>query len=257
VLAAGEHRLSVVFTPEDTLGYSASQATASLTVAKAAPAITWPRPDPITHGAALSATQLNATAAVPGSLMFKPAAGEILPPGVHELSVIFTPTDTLNYKTVSAVTSITVAEKLSTVITWAAPSQISYGTALSDLQLNATASIPGTFIYTPCAGNVLAPGRYTLSATFTPSDTETYATAQATVVLEVQGAPDSASSPTAETEPQFAWTFTATNFAPADSQPADVTDESTATRTNPRETRKYKGAVYEKGEDGQWHLQKD
>lgn len=256
VLAAGEHRLAVVFTPEDTLGYSASQATVSLTVAKATPAIRWPRPDPIPHGAALSAAQLNATATVPGSFTFKPSVGAILPPGVHELSVAFTPADTLNYTTVSAVTSITVAEKLPALITWPAPSQIPYGTALSELQLNATASVPGTFVYTPSAGNVLAPGRYTLSALFTPSDTETYAPARASVVLEVQGSPDFATSPTADTEPQFAWTFTATDLAPADSQ-ADEMGKSTDTRTNPRETRRYKGAVYEKGEDGQWHLQKN
>jgi Flp pilus assembly CpaE family ATPase len=257
VLAAGEHRLSAVFTPADTLGYSTSQTSASLTVAKATPAITWPTPEPITYGAALSAIQLNATATVPGSLIFSPAAGEILPPGVHELSVIFTPTDTLNYTTVRTVVPLTVAEKLASIITWPVPSLISYGTALSDIQLNATASVEGTFVYTPSAGNVLAPGRYTLSATFTPSDTESYATAKATVVLVVQGSHDLASSPTAETEPQFAWTFTSTHLAPADSQPADVTGESTATRTNARETRKYKGAVYEKGRDGQWHLQKN
>ena len=176
---------------------------------------------------------------------------------MHELSVTFTPTDTLNYTTVRAVVSLTVAEKLSALITWPVPSAISYGTALSAIQLNATASVPGTFVYTPSAGHVLAPGRYTLSASFTPSDTEKYATAQATVVLEVEGSPDIASSPTAATETQSAWTFTATNSAPADSQPAEVTGERTATKTNPRETRKYKGAVYEKGEDGQWHLQKN
>ena len=40
-------RLSVVFTPADTLGHSASQASVSLTVTKATPAVTWPKPDPI------------------------------------------------------------------------------------------------------------------------------------------------------------------------------------------------------------------
>ena len=197
VLAAGEHRLSVVFTPADTLGYSTSQTAVSLTVAKATPAITWPTPDPIAYGAALSATQLNATATVPGSFAYSPAAGEILAPGVHELSVTFTPTDTLNYTTARAVVPLTVTEKLPAIITWPVPSAISYGTALSATQLNATASVPGTFVYTPSAGHVLAPGRYTLSASFTPSDTEKYATAQATVVLEVEGSPDIASLPTA------------------------------------------------------------
>ncbi|MGD1064520.1 MAG: hypothetical protein ABR860_14780, partial [Terracidiphilus sp.] len=257
VLAAGEHKLSVVFTPADTVGHSTSRAAASVTVAKATPAVKWPTPDPIVYGVALSATQLNAKASVPGSFAFAPAAGEMLPPGVHELSATFTPTDTLNYTTVSAVVSLTVAEKSPTLITWPVPSAVSYGAALSAAQLNATASVPGTFVYTPSGGHVLAPGRYTLSASFTPSDTEKYATAQAAVVLEVGGSPDMASLPTAATETQSARTFTATNSALGDSAPAEVTGEDTAAMASPRETRSYKGAIYEKGEDGQWHLQKN
>jgi hypothetical protein len=247
----------VVFTPADTLGFSASKAAVSLTVAKATPAITWPTPDPIAYGAALSATQLNAAATAPGTFAYSPAVGEILEPGVHELSVNFTPTDTLNYASARAVVPVTVNEKLSPLITWPVPSAISYGTALNATQLNATALVSGTFVYTPSAGHVLAPGRYTLSASFTPLDLEKYATAQATVVLEVEGSPDSASLPTAATETPSTWTFTAIGSAPADSAPAEATDNRTATKTNPRETRIYKGAVYEKGGDGQWHLQKN
>jgi MinD-like ATPase involved in chromosome partitioning or flagellar assembly/ActR/RegA family two-component response regulator len=257
VLAAGEHKLSVVFTPADTVGYSTSRAAASVTVAKATPAVTWPTPDPIAYGVALGATQLNAKTSVPGSFAFAPAAGEILTPGVHELSATFTPTDTLNYTTVSAVVSLTVAEKLPTLITWPVPSAISYGAALSAAQLNATASVPGTFVYTPSEGHVLAPGRYTLSASFTPSDSEKHATAQATVVLEVEGPAYAASLSTTADDPASAQTFTATRFAAADPAPAEVKDERTATNTTPRETRTYKGAVYEKREDGQWHLQKN
>jgi hypothetical protein len=49
----------------------------------------------------------------------------------------------------------------------------------------------------------------------------------------------------------------ATNSAREDSTPAEVTDEGAAVMASPRETRSYKGAIYEKGEDGQWHLQKN
>ena len=146
--------------------------------------------------------------------------------------------------------------EISPLITWPVPSAISYGTALNATQLNATASVPGTFVYTPSAGHVLAPGRYTLSASFTPLDAEKYATAQATVVLEVEGSPDIASLPTAATETPSTRTFTAISSAHADPAPAEVMGERTATKANLRETRMYKGAVYEKGEDGQWHLQK-
>ena len=272
VLAAGEHKLSLVFTPTDRLGYSISHSAVSLTVAKAAPVITWPSPEPITHGTALSAAQLQATASVPGIYTYSPAAGTILRAGVHELSVLFTPTDTLNYSTVSAVVSLTVTEKPAAVITWPVPSAISYGSALSAIQLNATSSVPGSFAYTPSAGHVLAPGKYILSALFTPSDTENYATAQATVVLEVQGPPEIAPAPSAvdeappkaEAAPEqkddapLRWTFTETDVAvPGSPAPAEATAEHTASKPNPPETRKYKGSIYEKGEDGQWHLQKN
>lgn len=256
MLAAGEHHLSVVFTPADHFDYSPSQASVELTVAKVVPSIAWRAPDPISYGAALSATQLNATATVSGSFAYTPAAGELLTPGAHELSVTFTPTDTLNYTTEHAVVSLTVKEQLPTFITWPAPSVISYGTELSATELNATASVPGRFVYTPSAGHILAPGRYTLSATFTPSDTEKFASAQASVVLEVEKASEVASSSTTATETPYTWTFTAINSAPKDSAPAKITREHAPVAANPPETRMYKGVVYEKGEDGQWHIQK-
>lgn len=255
VLAAGRHKLSVVFTPSDPAEYATAQTAVSLTVAKTTPVVTWAAPGQISHGVALCADQLNAKASLPGSFVYTPSAGEVIGAGVHELSVTFTPTDTLNYKAVSAVVSLTVTEKLSPVITWPAPALVPYGTALGAGQLNATASVPGTFVYTPSAGHVLAPGRYALSASFTPSDTEKHATAQATVVLEVEGTPDFAPTPVEATETPSSWTFTAINSA-ADSAPGNTTRERADDKTSERETRVYKGAVYEKGKDGQWHLQK-
>jgi hypothetical protein len=73
-------------------------------------------------------------------------------------------------------------------ITWATPSAITYGTTLSATQLNATASVPGTFVYTPAAGAVLGAGSQTLSVTFTPSDTTNYTTVTATVNITVSKA---------------------------------------------------------------------
>jgi hypothetical protein len=70
-------------------------------------------------------------------------------------------------------------------LTWGTPAAIPQGTALSATQLNATASVPGTFVYTPPAGTVLAAGTHTLSTTFTPTDATRYTTASKTVTLEV------------------------------------------------------------------------
>jgi phosphoribosylformylglycinamidine (FGAM) synthase-like enzyme len=56
---------------------------------------------------------------------------------------------------------------------------------LSAQQLNASASVPGSFTYSPSAGEVFAAGTHTLSATFTPNDSADVASAQATVTLTV------------------------------------------------------------------------
>ena len=53
------------------------------------------------------------------------------------------------------------------------------------MQLNATASVPGSFVYTPAAGAVLGAGSQTLSVTFTPTDGVDYTTATTTVPLTV------------------------------------------------------------------------
>ncbi len=61
------------------------------------PVITWTNPSPIIYGAPLTTNQLNSTANVVGSFAFNPPAGTILDTGTNTLSVIFTPTDTVNY----------------------------------------------------------------------------------------------------------------------------------------------------------------
>ena len=65
--------------------------------------------------------------------------------------------------------SITVV-KATPVINWANPADIA-GTALSAKQLNATASVPGTFVYTPSATRSSWRGTaQSLSVTFTPTE---------------------------------------------------------------------------------------
>jgi hypothetical protein len=188
VLAAGSYTLSATFTPTDTVHYTKATAIVSLTVNQALPTVTWTAPAAIAYHTALSTTQLNATTSVPGSFVYAPASGIVLAAGSYMLSTTFTPTDTANYLTATATVSLTV-NQVTPTITWAAPAAIIYGTALSATQLNATASVPGSLVYSPAIGNVPAAGNRTLSATFTPTDTVNYATATATVSLTVNQAP--------------------------------------------------------------------
>jgi uncharacterized membrane-anchored protein len=321
--------------------YVISYVPGTLTVtAKQVPTLTWAAPAGITYGTALSGTQLNATASVPGTFVYSPASGTILQAGQNQvLSVTFTPTDTTSYETVQSTVTINVAKATLTItadsknkvygaalpvltasysgfvngetaavltapvslstgatgaspvgsytitpggatasnytisfvtgaltvtaaplsirpdnltmrqgtavptpaslttaptlsttatsaspigsypitasgaagsnysisyvagtltvtakevptITWSAPAGITYGTVLSATQLNATASVPGTFVYNPAAGTVLQAGQnQTLAATFTPTDTASYETVPTAVSINVAKAP--------------------------------------------------------------------
>ena len=88
------------------------------TTTRTTPTLTWPAPAPINFGTALSGTQLNATANVPGTFAYSPPAGTVLPPGAGQtLSVTFTPTDLANYTTATASVAITVTGSSGTVVT--------------------------------------------------------------------------------------------------------------------------------------------
>ncbi len=79
-----------------------------------------------------------------------------------------------------------VVGKVTPIITWANPAGIVYGTALSGAQLNATADVAGSFMYTPGAGTVLHAGDgQVLHVDFTPTDSENYTTASMDVAIDV------------------------------------------------------------------------
>jgi hypothetical protein len=88
-----------------------------------------------------------------------------------------------NYHETSGTAAITI-NKATPIITWAQPAAVTAGTALSAAQLNATANVNGTFVYTPPAGTVLTETQ-ALAVAFTPNDTVNYNGATATVSISV------------------------------------------------------------------------
>ena len=158
-------------------------------ITKTTPTITWATPASVPAGTVLSATQLDATASVAGSFVYTPAMGTALTTvGSNTLSVTFTPTDTTDYNSASDSVTITVTAvgKTTPTITWAAPAAVPSGTALSATQLDATASVAGTFVYTPAAGTTMSVGGTTiLSVAFTPTDTTDFFAVTKTVPLTV------------------------------------------------------------------------
>ncbi|MEJ8801261.1 MBG domain-containing protein [Pontibacter sp. H249] len=100
-----------------------------------------------------------------------------------------------------AVNTFKTTSKETPAITWAAPAAITYGTALSTTQLNATAkdangnTVAGTLAYyknegktESASGAMLGVGTHTLYAVFTPNNTGNYNTAEKQVTITVNKA---------------------------------------------------------------------
>jgi hypothetical protein len=103
--------------------------------------------------------------------------------------VLFEQAGNAIYQAATMVTEVVIECTYCTpTVTWLTPSPIAEGTALSSAQLDATSSIPGTFVYLPSAGTVLPSGTQTLSVIFTPTNSINYSTASATVPLIVGSA---------------------------------------------------------------------
>ncbi len=117
-LGAGAYTVAASYSGTPTFG--PASATATLTLATAQPVLTWADPVGITYGTALSATQLSATANVPGTFAYTPASGTVLGAGSHVLGVAFTPTDTANYASTTATVTLTVSKAALSVTAQAA-----------------------------------------------------------------------------------------------------------------------------------------
>jgi hypothetical protein len=108
--------------------YSFNFTNGTLTVARGSYGITWTNPASITYGTLLGTNQNNATATVPGSLVYSPTNGMLLPAGTNLLTVVFTPSNT-NYATTNVSVSLVVTPALLTVT--ASNQAKFYGQALS------------------------------------------------------------------------------------------------------------------------------
>lgn len=101
--------LHVDFVPNDTADYNSVSLDSDVDVDPATPVVTWNNPADIVDGTPLGAAQLNATANVPGTFTYSPAAGTVLPVGQRQqLGVVFHPTDDTNYNIVATTALINV-----------------------------------------------------------------------------------------------------------------------------------------------------
>jgi hypothetical protein len=263
---AGSYVAVASFDGSGNYGYATASAT--ITIVKAAAVLGWSQPAAIVYGTPLGAGHLNATASVPGTFSYSPAAGTVLNAGaLQTLTATFAPADSANYSGGSVTATIDVSKATATVtaaggtftydgqphgatgfvtgvgetplgtptftyngsaeppvnagsyavvasfagnanyepgsatatitigktpvvLTWNQPAAIVYGTSLGAAQLNAVSNVPGTFVYSPAAGMVLAAGAgQALTAIFTPADAANYTGASVSTSIAVAAAP--------------------------------------------------------------------
>jgi hypothetical protein len=119
-----------------------------------------------------------------------------------------------NYLAAPTSTQNIAIAKGTPILIWADPAPIGYGSALGPAQLNAVASLPGSFSYSPPIGSSLHAGtNEPLTVTFTPADIANYTTATKMVHLNVNQAAltvaaDNKSRLLGQPNPAFTATFT-------------------------------------------------
>jgi endonuclease YncB( thermonuclease family) len=191
VLPEGTSTLSAKFTPTDMTDYESVTTTVQLAVRRAAltaiaanASRAYTAPNPVFTGTVSGAVNGD-TFTVTGTTTATPSSKV----GTYPIVPSVSGSEISNY-TVTKVNGTLTVTKATPVVTWAAPAEIIAGVPLSSTQLNATASVPGTFAYDPASGTVLPTGTSTLSAKFTPTDMTDYESVTTTIQLVVGAVPD-------------------------------------------------------------------
>ena len=197
VLGAGSHTLNVAFTPTDGVDYVPASASVTLTVNPASLTVT-PNSASKIYGTANPVFSGSITGMIPGdgiTATYASAATTSTTVGVYSsgpdaiAGTLSDPGNKLGNYTVNQSPGTLTITQATTVLTWATPAAITYGTPLSATQLDATSGgVVGTFIYTPTSGTILPAGTQILSLAFTPSDAVDYSSANTTTSLTINKA---------------------------------------------------------------------
>jgi hypothetical protein len=224
---AGEYAVVGAF--EGSVNYSSASATATITIAKAPAVIDWRAPASIVYGTALGATELNASAVVPGTFSYTPGAGSVLFAGANQvLSVTFAPSDGGNYSAASTSTTITVMpaplviRAEDAVKRFGAPLPALTGTVAGFVNGDSLASLGGVLVFSTPATAQSPAGVYPIVATgvSSPNYSVTFVDGTLTVVRgAVTVGVTTSPEPSGFDQPM---TFTAT-VAAADAVPASLT----------------------------------
>ncbi|MCC5840988.1 MAG: hypothetical protein JJT96_12795 [Opitutales bacterium] len=184
------------------------------------PVVVWSPETPLLFGDPLNGTDhLNARAydptdigmdgqplpgasPLPGTFVYNPEAGTVLPAGPHSLSLVFAPENFGKYAIVTANRTVTV-NRMVPVINWIpATLALTYGEptyrSLYDLSVNRPANLGGDPFLIPSEGSItfdvplgtlLPAGEHPITVTFTPVDQAAVETVTQTIIFTVHPYP--------------------------------------------------------------------
>ncbi len=159
----------------------------------------------VTYTITLGSTQISTGGLTIASGAVSVPVASTLAPGIYNVALAYSG-DT-NYNAATAINVGLQVGQIQPTISWSTPSPIVYGATLNGVlnavAMNGSATVPGTYAYTatPAGGSAsavtnaskLVAGTYTLSVLFTPTDANTYKTANGSVTLVVGKATPSVS----------------------------------------------------------------
>lgn len=180
---SGTGSVNITATRAGDNNYNAISSVVPVTLAKATAPVVFGNLNQIYDGTAKTVTATTTPAGLAVTLTYNGSASGPVEPNSY--SVAATVVDTNYQGSTGATLKI---DKATPTITWPTPAAITFGTALSATQLNATASKPGTFVYTPASGTFPSGGTQTLSVAYTPTDTAHYLANSSSVSLTVNKA---------------------------------------------------------------------
>jgi hypothetical protein len=130
----------------------------------------------------------DASSVVTGTVTYSGTAATATAIGNYVITPVITGLSATNYtfSAVSGTLNLNNPNAATPTITWATPTAITYGTALSATELNATSGgVAGTFSYSPEIGAILPAGTQNLLVTFTPTDGNNYKSTSKAITITV------------------------------------------------------------------------
>ena len=190
-LPKGHQSISVIYYPHDARNYTTATASAKFTV-RCRPEILWEAryAEQLRHGLPVGEDQLCAyVTECAGEVTYTPEEGDVLEIGYYTVKAKFVPEDDSLHDIAYSSRPLQIIRKLIPQVSWDVK-PILYREPITELNIcTAISNVPGKFTYNMKYDQTLNAGSYSITCTFYPEDSITYAlstTVNQLVILPLQ-----------------------------------------------------------------------